>query len=82
VSSVRYIGNVAEKFSASRVDLVEEASLDAAGSEMVRQRGQQVGAENLQLLPGARSESATKVSLPGREEAGRNVKRVPIGTPR
>jgi hypothetical protein len=49
---VRYIGNVAEKFNASRVDLVEEASLDAAGSEMVRQRGQQVGAENLQLLPG------------------------------
>jgi hypothetical protein len=31
---------------------------------------------------GARSESANKVSLPGREEARRNVRRVPIGTPR
>jgi hypothetical protein len=49
---VRYVGYVAEKFGASRVDLIEEASLDAAGSKMVRQRGQQVGAEHLQLLPG------------------------------
>jgi hypothetical protein len=51
VSSVRDVGNKTEKFSAAGMHLVQKPRKNPPCGEMMRERRQQVGSENLQFLP-------------------------------